>query len=408
MHAEAVAEAKTAAYEDLSSVLDLAQTLIRTPSCSDHDAYEPVLKILEEWLTERGLDSRRLHDAHGALVGMTCILDTGRAGPMWVLDACADTAPIGDETTWSFPPLAGDIVDGWLRGRGAADSKTGAAIFCHIAQRLARPITTGPHHLVGSLALLFDVDEHSGGFGGARAFFAGPGRQAAGVMIGYPGSDHVVVGGRGVFRVKLKVRGVAAHSGASRPTACNALVKAAALIAALDAAPLPSDPGQGFRAAPKLTVTSVNGGSGFTVVPDTCEIAVDVRLTPTLDAAGAARLIQDTVMSIDARHPSPEPTAIEEVTMWPPYRLTGTQQPAAALLQAAHAVGARPVTKVAGPSNIGNYLSGLGIPATAGFGPDYEGLHGADERVVVASIPAAQASYHLAVQRLLTQDDDYM
>nr|WP_322778752.1 hypothetical protein [Frankia sp. Cas4] len=31
----------------------------------------------------------------------------------------------------------------------------------------------------------------------------------------------------------------------------------------------------------------------------------------------------------------------------------------------------------AGPSNIGNYLAGLGIPATAGFGVAYEGMHAA-------------------------------
>jgi len=33
-------------------------------------------------------------------------------------------------------------------------------------------------------------------------------------------------------------------------------------------------------------------------------------------------------------------------------------------------------TKIAGPSNIGNYLAGLSIAATAGFGVDYVGLHG--------------------------------
>ena len=60
--------------------------------------------------------------------------------------------------------------------------------------------------------------------------------------------------------------------------------------------------------------------------------------------------------------------------------------------------------KVAGPSNIGNYLAGLGIPATAGFGPVYEGLHGTDERALVASIPQVQATYHRAVAHLLTLD----
>jgi acetylornithine deacetylase/succinyl-diaminopimelate desuccinylase-like protein len=58
---------------------------------------------------------------------------------------------------------------GW-RGRGSADSKSGAAIFCHITARLAA--ITG--HLHGSLVLLFDVDEHTGGFGGDQRYFEGP------------------------------------------------------------------------------------------------------------------------------------------------------------------------------------------------------------------------------------------
>ena len=63
--------------------------------------------------------------------------------------------------------------------------------------------------------------------------------------------------------------------------------------------------------------------------------------------------------------------------------------------------GLAPVAKVAGPSNIGNYLAGLGIPATAGFGVDYQGLHGSDERIRLDSIPAVQATYHRALLTLL-------
>jgi succinyl-diaminopimelate desuccinylase len=59
--------------------------------------------------------------------------------------------------------------------------------------------------------------------------------------------------------------------------------------------------------------------------------------------------------------------------------------------------------KIAGPSKIGNYLAGLGIPATARFGVSYTGLHGTDERARLDSIPAVQTVYHNAVLRLLTQ-----
>jgi succinyl-diaminopimelate desuccinylase len=53
------------------------------------------------------------------------------------------------------------------------------------------------------------------------------------------------------------------------------------------------------------------------------------------------------------------------------------------------------------PSNIGNYLAGLGIPATAGFGVDHVGLHATDERIRLDTIPAVQAVYHAAMLALL-------
>jgi succinyl-diaminopimelate desuccinylase len=49
--------------------------------------------------------------------------------------------------------------------------------------------------------------------------------------------------------------------------------------------------------------------------------------------------------------------------------LSGLPVPAlrGALLGAVGAAGLSTTAKVAGPFNIGNYLAGLGIPATAGF-----------------------------------------
>ena len=73
----------------------------------------------------------------------------------------------------------------------------------------------------------------------------------------------------------------------------------------------------------------------------------------------------------------------------------------AALVGAAAANGVRVAPKIAGPSNIGNYLAGLGIPATAGFGVTYAGLHATDERIRIDSIPAVHATYDAAALALL-------
>jgi succinyl-diaminopimelate desuccinylase len=120
----------------------------------------------------------------------------GAARPRYVLDACLDTATFGDEAARTYPPLSGKITDGWLHGRGSSDPKGGTAIFAHVAARL-RAMAGG---FGSSVVLLYDIDEHTGGFGGAKSYFEGAGApdRVDGVMIGYPGMDYVITGGQAV------------------------------------------------------------------------------------------------------------------------------------------------------------------------------------------------------------------
>ena len=386
-----------AAREDHDAVVKLIQDLVRIPSRGGIDPYDPVLDRMASWLAGHGLPCRRLGRPEGTTVALASEVTGNGPGPRYVLDACLDTAPFGDESAWTYPPTSGQIIDGWLHGRGSADSKAGAAIFAHVAARLQRTAARWS----GSVVLLFDVDEHTGAFGGAKAFFehAPPGR-VDGVMIGYPGLDHVVTGGRGVFRARLHVHGIAGHSGASKALP-SAIAKAAALISRLEKMPLPGPPGPDFPLPAKLTVTAISGGEGYSTVPDLCTFNVDVRLTPALDAQAAADMLRDAAAEVDAAWPGTQPTDVEVTTCWPAFALGEHEPLRAALLAGAYAAGVRPSAKVAGPSNIGNYLAGLGIPATAGFGVEYRGLHGTDEQIELESIPLVQAAYHQALLTLL-------
>lgn len=382
----------------MASVVELARELIRRPSRAGIDDYGPVLDVLEGWLATHGLRHRRLNDTTGGPVGLLVEIPGGKPGKWWALDACVDTAAFGDESAWSFPPTSADVTDGWLRGRGAADSKLAAAMFCHLAADL-RPHAADFH---GGLAVLLDVDEHTGTFGGARAYLADKAApRPAGVMIGYPGFEEVVVGGRGLWRAALAVHAASGHSGSARSTV-NAISRAAHLVRLLDAAELPgTDGASGFPLPPKLSVTSFHGGQGFSVSPDRCELNIDVRTTPAFDAHDAETLIRKAACELDTALPAPKPTEITPVASWPPFRLEEDEQPAAALLNAAAEAGLTMKAKTAGPSNIGNLLAGEGIPSTAGFGVPYEGLHGIDERAHLAELPTVYAAYERAVLNLL-------
>lgn len=157
-----------------------------------------------------------------------------------------------------------------------------------------------------------------------------------------------------------------------------------------------------FPLPPKITVTFIHGGDGFSVIPDACEVGIDIRLTPRFQRDHAAALLRELVADLDATIPAPRPTTIELQPGWPAYRLPPTSPLAGSLEAAAARVLGRPCPgRVVGPSNIGNHLAELGIEATAGFGVSHRNLHAADEAAEVASIAPVYATYQEALRRLL-------
>ncbi|WP_206199415.1 M20 family metallopeptidase [Parasulfuritortus cantonensis] len=353
--------------------------------------------VIDAWLHRHGIAATRLTDPAGRPVGLCGEIVGDRPGPRYLLDATADTAPYGDPAAWHYPPDRASIADGWLYGRGSADSKAGIAVFCHVLADL----NAGRDRLAGRVAFLFDADEHTGGFAGLYAYLERFGAPApAGVMIGYPGHDRLVTGARGFLRAGIVVHGVAAHSGASSRTGVNAIARAAALLERLAGVALPGAEA-GFPLPAKLTPTAIHGGVGWAMVPDRCALHLDLRLTPTFDAAAARRLVADVVAQLDGDGAAPA-TEIAWQPGWPAYRLAPDQVMAATLAATAAEAFGQPVPMgLAGPSSIANYLATLDIPATAGLGVGYRAIHAPDEGVELATLVPTFLAYRNALVRLL-------
>lgn len=377
------------------SIVRFIRELVRIPTRAGIDEYGPLIGTMTRWFDAHGVPYRILSE-DGQEVGLVVRIGAA-AGPTYLLNATIDTANFGDEGAWTAPPTSALIRDGWLYGRGAADSKAGVAIFCHVAAALVPRAAA----MRGRLEILFDADEHTGTFGGIKAYLAGGGRPA-GAMLGYPGMEGIGAGSRGFQRAVLTVHGVAAHSGSSSNAGVNAVVRAAELVGRLSSAELPM--AGSFPLPPKLTVTYMEGGAGFSGVPDLCHVGVDMRVTPSWNLAAARRHLEGAVRRLDASGPDLAETAIEWLEGWPAYRLDpGSVVLEALAASAREAVGAAVPAVVVGPSNIGNLLAASGIEATCGFGVRYRNLHAADEAIDLATIAPVYRTYLRTVERLLLE-----
>lgn len=380
-----------------TEVIELASELIAIPSRAGIDRAEPIVAFVRAWCAENGLPHRVLA-VDGVSVGIALTLPAS-AGPSLCLNACIDTAPLGDEATWQYPPTRGVVDRGRLYGRGAADSKTAAAMFLLLFRDLARKAALA----TGTLHVLLDADEHTGEFLGVKEFVRSTDPLPRSAWIGYPGNHTIVAGSRGFLRGRVAVSGLAAHTGSKRRKGVNAISRAAALVQLLDDLALPKESDPEFEFGPSLSLTAIQSGAGFSVVPDRCELNVDIRLTPNVGSSVLRALVEGTIQQFDSRRPGPATTQVEWLETWPPFR-TGDSDPAILCLRrSAEQTFGRPIpTTVSGPSNVGNYLASLGVAPMAGFGVTYDNVHAVNEWCEIASILPVYETYRSAVLAYLS------
>lgn len=386
---------------DVASILDLAQRLIKIPSEGGTESSLELLREMYRWCATRNLPAEILSSS-GRPAAMFCRLRGHSEKPKYCLNACGDTAPIGDVTSWRSPPTSGEIIDGWMYGRGSADSKIAISIFAH----LMADLKVSHHARKATLDFLIDGDEHTGRFTGIKTYLK-QNRDVSGVLIGYPGNENIVCGARGFLRATVNVFGTAEHSGSRNNDPENALKKAAYFVSKLYEKELLYEADELFPLGPKVSATAVHGGDGFSTIPEECFVLIDIRLTPSFDCTLATAFLNEVVADLDNDYPTRRLSSISFEESWPAYKLADTSLLLRALQEAAQQTTGRDVPAVVGgPSNIGNYLATWGVEATCGFGVSYRNIHAPNEAIEISTIPMVYQTYFFAVERLIAGDPE--
>ncbi len=195
--------------------LDLAQALIRCPSVTPAD--EGAMEVLASALEALGFTCHSLPFAEdGVAEVQNLYARLGSSSPNFCFAGHTDVVPVGDADEWTQDPFAGDILDGRIFGRGAADMKTAIAAFVAAVSRF---LDEKGSDFGGSISLLITGDEEGDAINGTRKvldWLRDKGEVLDDCLVGEPTNpktlgEMVKIGRRGSLSATFTVSGTSGH-----------------------------------------------------------------------------------------------------------------------------------------------------------------------------------------------------
>ncbi|WP_431836970.1 M20/M25/M40 family metallo-hydrolase [Cellulomonas sp. Y8] len=429
---------------------ELLRALIRN-ACVNEGTVESGQEIrnartIADYLDGAGLDLEVVEPQPGRASLVTRIEGSVAGAPSLGLVGHTDVVPV-EPDGWTRDPFGGELVDGWVWGRGAIDMLGLTAAYAVVTRALA----ASGVRLSGDLLLAAVADEEHGSVWGVdwltthrwdlvRADHVLT--ESGGVPVG--AHRTLAVGEKGGAGRRLRVVGTPGH-GSGPWGSRNAIVLAAEAvrrIAALrgpvvigdlwrryvDALDLPADvreaaldPDRLDEVLPLLgaiapvahatthtTVapTVLHAGGKPNVIPGHAEITLDIRVLPGARPADVDALLAEAVGDL-------APHVVVEGDRWGEPSLSPTDTELYRVIEKAvgDRTGGAPVLPTLGTGGTdGRFYRRRGVPAY-GFGllsPHWDAgtwrglFHGNDERVDVASLELTTAALHDVVTGFLS------
>ncbi len=245
----------------------LLQTLIRFDTTNPPGKTDECIAFLDETIRRAGLTTTILAKSPQSPNLLTRLPGRGEAPPL-LLYGHVDVVTTANQR-WSHPPFGGEIIDGFIWGRGALDMKGGIAMllsaFLQAKVEGFRP--------AGDLLFLALSDEEVGGKNGAKFLaqehpdlFEGV-RYALGEFGGFTlyVGDHIFypiqIAEKGLCRLKVSFHGPAGHG--SHPIRGGAMAKLARFLLQLDRHRLPVHVPPATRMMVEAMAEGIGGVGGW-------------------------------------------------------------------------------------------------------------------------------------------------
>ena len=366
--------------------LTLARELIRKPSVTPRD--EGALDVLQAALSGLGFACERMKfEGDGGDPTDNLYARLGTAAPNFCFAGHTDVVPVGNG--WTAEPFAGDVVDGQLYGRGAADMKGAIAAF---AAAVARFINERGKP-AGSISFLITGDEEGDAVNGTVKMLAklkARGEKLDVCLVGEPTNptklgEMIKIGRRGSLTAKLTVYGTQGHS-AYPHLADNPIPRLMKMLAVLTDKPL--DEGSAHFQASTIAITTVDvGNTASNVIPAEAKAAFNIRFNDLHTGAALKAWLHGAFDKIAAGHYDLNARISGESFLTPPGQLSTLVSGA---VQAV--LGVTPELSTTGGTSDARFIKDA-CPVCE-FGMVGLSMHKADERCAVADLENLTKIYH--------------
>ncbi|MCA2002906.1 MAG: YgeY family selenium metabolism-linked hydrolase [Chloroflexi bacterium] len=244
-----------------ASLIEFTRRLLCVRSVTAEE--KAVVEVLSAEMTRLGFD-RVWVDDFGSLIG---VVEGSQPGPTILLDGHCDTVD-AYAPDWNHNPWGGEIENGRLYGRGAADMKGSLAAMVHAVGNLDRS------KLRGRAAVSATVSEEVAEGGAFKAVVEA--LRPEFVVIGEATELNLNRGGRGRAEIRLRTIGRSAHSSSPQAGRC-AVTDMIRVIQAVNEKPAPVDEVLG---AGSIVLTDIISAPhpGYSVIPYRCDVTYDRRL----------------------------------------------------------------------------------------------------------------------------------
>ncbi len=261
-----MSESKLVSRNVQNELIEFAQDLVRIKSLSGQEG--EVIKFIEQKMLVLGYDEVTI-DAMGNLLGKI-----GNGEKAILFDSHVDIVDVTDEEKWDLPPFCGEIVDGYLYGRGSVDMKSGAAASIYAAL-LAKQLgfTKGKTVYVSCSVFEEDCDGEN-----LKHLFGELDLRPEYVVICEPSNNIITLGHKGKAQILIKTYGVSAH-GSAPEKGVNAIYEMAEIIQRVEKTNLELMKKGKFGGT--LVMTRITSQSAsLNAIPSECEAYLDRRIVP--------------------------------------------------------------------------------------------------------------------------------